>query len=154
MNSHSEPAQSEDFQKKFVKAAQTSDLPVGSMKRFMVEGHGLALANINGTVYAFEDRCLHWGVRLSDGSLEGNVVRCRAHSWKHDLTKGEVVVSVPPGDEGTHFTTFATKILDNTIWVSTEPNPVSPADAAIFAVSDGADGTCCQPDCCQTNSKE
>jgi len=105
----------------FVKTIRTDELPPGSLKRFVAGNRAIALANIDGNIHAFEDRCLHWGVRLSDGCLEDNVVRCRAHGWKHDLVKGEVAASEPPGDEGRPLVTFTTQIRDGFIWVGTTP---------------------------------
>jgi nitrite reductase/ring-hydroxylating ferredoxin subunit len=40
----------------------------------------LALFNINGTVYATDDKCLHAGGSLM---LEGKVDTCRLHRWKN-----------------------------------------------------------------------
>lgn len=104
---------------RFIEVVQVNDLPMGSLKRFVVENRAIALANVDGHFYAFEDRCLHWGVRLSDGCLEKDVVRCRAHGWKHDLAKGEIVASTPPGDEGRRLVCFDTRIHEGSVWVST-----------------------------------
>ncbi len=105
----------------FVKTIRADELPPGCLKRFVAGNRAIALANIDGSIHAFEDRCLHWGVRLSDGCLEENVVRCRAHGWKHDLVKGEVAASDPPGDEGRRLVTFTTQIHDGFIWVGATP---------------------------------
>lgn len=100
-----------------VPVAAVEDVLPGTMKRFVVSNRGVVLANVDGTYYAFEDRCRHWGVRLSDGALEGCVVRCRAHGWRHDIARGEVVASQPPGDEGQRLTTFDVEINDGKICV-------------------------------------
>jgi 3-phenylpropionate/trans-cinnamate dioxygenase ferredoxin subunit len=85
------------------------------MKRIVASGRAVVLANIGGKYYAFEDRCLHWGVKLSDGCLEGDLVRCRAHGWRHDVVRGEVAASQPPGDEGLPINTFAVEVSGETI---------------------------------------
>ncbi len=35
-----------------------------------------------------EDACPHAGVPLSDGTLEGCVITCRAHGWPFDVRTG------------------------------------------------------------------
>lgn len=113
----SEAASSCDGQEAFVAVAQVDDVRPGTMKRFIVSDHAVVLANIDGAFYAFEDRCLHWGVKLSDGCLEGDVVRCRAHGWKHDVVRGEIAASEPPGDEGRRIRTFSVAIRHKTVLV-------------------------------------
>ncbi len=112
-----ETASSLDEQDDFVAVAQTDELVPGEMKRFVVSDRALVLANIDGSFHAFEDRCLHWGVKLSNGCLEGNAVRCRAHGWKHDVVRGVIVASEPPGDEGRPVRTFKVKIREKTVFV-------------------------------------
>lgn len=49
----------------------------------------MALFNVNGTVYATDDKCLHAGGSLGwAGKLEGKIVTCRLHGWKYDVTTG------------------------------------------------------------------
>lgn len=100
-----------------IAVAKVEDIAPGQMKRFVAANRGVVLANVDGRFYAFEDRCQHWGVRLSDGKLEGCVVRCRAHGWRHDIARGEVVASHPPGDEGQRIATFAVDVRDGVILV-------------------------------------
>jgi 3-phenylpropionate/trans-cinnamate dioxygenase ferredoxin subunit len=101
----------------FIPIAKVGDLAPGQMKRFVVSSRAVVIANVDGNYFAFEDRCLHWGVKLSDGCLEGNVVRCRAHGWKHDVVRGEIAASEPPGDEGRRINTFKVEIKDDAIFV-------------------------------------
>lgn len=51
-----------------------------------------------GRWYACENRCRHLGVRLSGGLVDGTVVECRWHHWRHDLSTGEIKADQPaPG---------------------------------------------------------
>lgn len=52
----------------------------------------VAVAEIDGKLYAFEDACPHSGVSLASGSLRGHRVRCPGHDWEIDVRTGEVVV--------------------------------------------------------------
>jgi nitrite reductase/ring-hydroxylating ferredoxin subunit len=48
--------------------------------------------------YACENRCRHLGVRLSGGLVDGTVIECRWHHWRHDLSTGEIEADQPaPG---------------------------------------------------------
>ncbi len=43
----------------------------GDMTARRVDGHDLLLVRHNGVVYAYENRCAHLGVALSEGRLDG-----------------------------------------------------------------------------------
>jgi toluene monooxygenase system ferredoxin subunit len=49
------------------------------------------LVNVDGRISAFEDRCAHLAVPLSEGKLEGGVLVCRAHEWRYDALTGESI---------------------------------------------------------------
>jgi nitrite reductase/ring-hydroxylating ferredoxin subunit len=67
------------------------DLPAGKMKHLEVEGKEIAVANINGNYYAFEDRCGHMCAPLSMGVINGNVVTCAFHGAQFDCITGKKV---------------------------------------------------------------
>lgn len=60
----------------------------GDMTSRRVDGHDLLLVRHNGVVYAYENRCAHLGVALSEGRLDGHVLTCRAHHWQYDVRSG------------------------------------------------------------------
>lgn len=70
---------------------KVSEIRDGEMKTAEVEGETLAIANIGGSFYAFEDACPHIGCSLASGSLEGNVVECPCHGSKFDVATGAVL---------------------------------------------------------------
>ncbi len=47
-------------------------------------------------VYAIEDRCPHQYAPLSDGTLEGTVIRCAWHGWRFDVRTGRPPVGAFP----------------------------------------------------------
>jgi nitrite reductase/ring-hydroxylating ferredoxin subunit len=64
----------------FIEAAWQKEVPPGTGTTVTVAGKQLALFNVNGAVYATEDKCLHAGGSLGwAGKLEGKVVTCRLH---------------------------------------------------------------------------
>ena len=67
----------------------------GSMTTVEVDGTTVALARVDGSVYAFQDECTHAACSLADGDLEGRHVICPCHMGTFDVTTG-AVVSGPP----------------------------------------------------------
>jgi toluene monooxygenase system ferredoxin subunit len=49
------------------------------------------LLNVEGEIRAYEDRCLHQGVALSEGRFDGSTLVCRAHGWQYDARTGQGV---------------------------------------------------------------
>jgi nitrite reductase/ring-hydroxylating ferredoxin subunit len=96
----------------FVEAARLDQVPPGSGSSFTVVGKEIAIFNVDGTIYAIDDACLHHGVSLGTGKLEGKVVTCRAHGWRYDVTTG-CVAHVP--DYGVK--SYPVKVVDGKIMV-------------------------------------
>jgi toluene monooxygenase system ferredoxin subunit len=72
----------------FQKVARLSELWSGEKVGLRVEGKRVLLVNVDGIVYAYEDKCPHLGVALSEGRLDGARLACRAHNWEYDLCAG------------------------------------------------------------------
>ena len=53
-----------------------------------VEGKEILLANVDGTIYAVDDRCGHMNASLSKGTLEGTRVECALHHARFDVRTG------------------------------------------------------------------
>lgn len=66
-------------------------IPPGTSTTVEIDGKAVALFNVNGTIHAIADACLHAGQSLGYGILQGTIVRCRAHGWRYDVTTGEIV---------------------------------------------------------------
>jgi nitrite reductase/ring-hydroxylating ferredoxin subunit len=75
----------------FELAARLQDLWSGEMMGCEVGGRRVLLARQGETVHAYEDRCAHLGVRLSEGKLNGTRLLCRAHYWEYDIETGQGV---------------------------------------------------------------
>ena len=73
----------------FVKVATLSELAAGSGKCIEVGGKSIALFNVNGTVYATDNTCLHQGGPLGEGMLEDDVITCPWHMWQYNVRTGE-----------------------------------------------------------------
>jgi len=67
---------------------EVDDLWPGEMKGVIVGTIKVLIVNVDGRLYAYEDRCAHQGVELSRGRLEGTTLTCWAHQWQYDITRG------------------------------------------------------------------
>jgi nitrite reductase/ring-hydroxylating ferredoxin subunit len=81
----------------FVAVGRVDDLSEGDMGAFNVEDTLIAVANIGGTFYAFDDTCTHMKCSLAEGDLEETTVICPCHGSEFDVTSGEVLA--PPARE-------------------------------------------------------
>jgi toluene monooxygenase system ferredoxin subunit len=72
----------------FHKVTTLDDLWSGEMRGLVVAGRKVLLVNLDGTIYAYEDKCAHLGLALSNGHLRGALLTCRAHRWEYDLSTG------------------------------------------------------------------
>jgi nitrite reductase (NADH) small subunit len=77
----------------FLRAAKTEDVPVGTIREFQVNGTTVAIANVDGKLYAINNTCLHRGGPLGEGELKGTVVTCPWHGWQYDVTSGKVAMN-------------------------------------------------------------
>jgi nitrite reductase/ring-hydroxylating ferredoxin subunit len=56
-----------------------------------VIGKRIAIARVDGALYAFGDTCTHQGCSLADGELDGATVTCPCHGSQFNVTNGEVL---------------------------------------------------------------
>ncbi|MEX1254999.1 MAG: non-heme iron oxygenase ferredoxin subunit [Dehalococcoidia bacterium] len=80
-----------------MKVADLAEVPSGEMVLVDLNGEEVALANVDGAIYAVSDTCTHMAGRLSQGMLEGAIATCPLHSGQFDVRTGEVV-SEPPDE--------------------------------------------------------
>ena len=67
------------------KIAELEDIPLGGSKLVMVEDTPIALFNLNGEIYAWDNRCPHRGASLADGNISDSVIQCKFHLWEFDV---------------------------------------------------------------------
>jgi nitrite reductase/ring-hydroxylating ferredoxin subunit len=83
---------------KLIKKAAANDVPPGQAATFTVEGHKIALFNVEGTFYAIGDTYTHRGGPLSEGDVQGTKVTCPWHGADFDLKTGATLG--PPAQKG------------------------------------------------------
>jgi glycine betaine catabolism B len=75
----------------FVRVADTSEIPPGSMKVLKLASGEIFIANVGGSFFALPNKCTHVGGPLGRGKLTGSVVQCPWHGSKFDVRTGAVV---------------------------------------------------------------
>jgi 3-phenylpropionate/trans-cinnamate dioxygenase ferredoxin subunit len=79
----------------FVTAIRTKDLPVGGITAVDVNGKRIAVSNVGGTYYAFDDECTHEQCPLAEyGEIAGTTLTCTCHGSEFDVATGTVLA--PP----------------------------------------------------------
>ena len=82
---------------RFVPAIKTADVPPNGMVVVEVQGARIAIANVQGVFYAFDDECTHEQCSLAEGDLAGTTVTCMCHGAEFDVRSGAVLA--PPAVE-------------------------------------------------------
>jgi 3-phenylpropionate/trans-cinnamate dioxygenase ferredoxin subunit len=67
------------------------DLGEGQLAAFEMRGTRLAVAQVDGEIYAISDICTHRGCSLSKGRLQETTVTCPCHGSQFDVTSGAVL---------------------------------------------------------------
>lgn len=70
---------------------RTGDIPAGTGRALVVDGHAIAVFNLSGSYFAIANECPHRGGALGAGQLDGAVVTCPLHAWQFDVRTGECV---------------------------------------------------------------
>ena len=75
----------------FVTVADVESLPIGEPVAAEVEGAPVCVVRLDDGVFAFDDACPHRGNPLSEGTVDGTTLTCRAHTWEFDVRTGELL---------------------------------------------------------------
>jgi toluene monooxygenase system ferredoxin subunit len=72
-------------------AGSLDDIWAGEMRAVSLGTSDVLLINLDGTLFAYEDRCPHLANLLSEGALSDAVLTCAAHEWQFDVRTGRGV---------------------------------------------------------------
>ena len=79
----------------FLTVFKTSQIAPGAVVSVDVRGVRVAVANVGGTYYAFDDACTHEQCSLAEeGELAGTTLTCTCHGSEFDVRTGKVLA--PP----------------------------------------------------------
>ncbi len=73
----------------WTRVCDADEVAPGQIKAVEVGNLRVMLANVDGDLYALEDRCSHQDFPLSAGFLEGRQVECVFHGARFDLETGK-----------------------------------------------------------------
>lgn len=73
----------------------------------------IALANVDGELYAVQGHCLHLHGPLGEGRLDGHVLTCPWHGWQYDVRTGKNVF-----DLAIQLRTYEVRVEDGEIKVT------------------------------------
>ena len=104
----------------FHKIARVGDLAPGEVEQYRVEDRPVALCNVDGEFYAFEDICTHQFTYLSEGELTGAEIKCPLHGARFDVKSGAArsLPAVKP------VPTHEVKVEDGYVYVALNPKRV------------------------------
>ena len=77
----------------FVRVTGTTDVKPSHGIVAEVNGKTLAVFNVDGTIHAIDNTCIHRGGPLGEGDVEGSIVTCPWHGWQYDVTTGACVAN-------------------------------------------------------------
>lgn len=100
----------------WVKVAQVDECPPGELVGAQANGTHLVLANVDGDLYALEDRCSHQDYPLSDGELHDGTLECIYHGACFDVKTGEATQL--PAIKGVR--TYEVEVRGSEIYVEVE----------------------------------
>ncbi len=100
-------------QPEWVKVAVLDRCPPGNLLGVEAGDVKIVLANVDGDIYALEDRCSHQDFPLSDGELEDDRLECVYHGAQFDVCTGRAtqLPAIRP------VTSFAVEVRDQEIFV-------------------------------------
>jgi nitrite reductase/ring-hydroxylating ferredoxin subunit len=75
----------------YTKLTTQSELPApGEAKEFEIAGKTICVANVDGTITAIDNVCLHMGGPLGQGYVDGSKIVCPWHRWEYDAATGQL----------------------------------------------------------------
>lgn len=87
--------------------------PAGELVRVEANGTPIAVANVGGHFYAFDDTCTHAQCSLAEGELEDTEVVCPCHGGTFDVTTGKVLAAPPTQPVAT----YAVRLQDSELQI-------------------------------------
>lgn len=112
----------DDKQKVFERVACISDIPKRRGIVRIVNGHEIAIFQVDGKYYAVSNICPHQhSPVIADGMLENKIITCPLHGWSYYLDTGESTGGARGLDS------YKIKITGEDIFVEQPETPPEPA---------------------------
>ena len=99
------------MEKSWVKVAAESEIGE-KIRPFQVGRKKIALARLEGELYAFDGLCPHVAGPMHRGEVQGTIVTCPFHAWRFDLKQnGREIHDYRPLE------TYALRVQDGDVYV-------------------------------------
>jgi toluene monooxygenase system ferredoxin subunit len=72
----------------FKRVADLDQIWEGETLAVQADGQNILIILTGGEVFAYENRCPHLGVPLSEGQMHEGAITCSAHGWSFDARTG------------------------------------------------------------------
>lgn len=97
----------------WILVASCDDIWEGEMVDVEVDGQEILLVhNLGNNIRAYQSRCPHQRIPLSEGKFDGKAITCRAHLWQFDTASGKGI-----NPENCQLLTYAIKVEENLIYI-------------------------------------
>ena len=90
----------------------------GATATVSVDGFPVAIANVDGEFFAFQNLCPHQGTTLGGRPLDGCVIECSQHGSRYDVRTGTCVRPSSPDGFNQDLMVFETRVVDDVVQVS------------------------------------
>ena len=95
----------------WVDIGSATDLAAAQRLEGDVDGYRVRVVQVNGNLYAFEDRCTHDDAPFDDAPIEGSEITCPRHGARFCLRTGAAMT--PPAYEPVR--TYPTRVVDGAV---------------------------------------
>lgn len=81
-----------------IDAGSINEIPLGKTKRVELgQGQRVLICNVNGELFAVDDRCTHEDSSLYLGCLKGEIIHCSLHGGQFNVKTGAAVAEPAEG---------------------------------------------------------
>ena len=104
-----------------VRVAKRNEISKAAAKIVRAGRYDVAIFDVDGELYAYENACPHQGGPVGEGIVDGATVTCPWHAWCFDLHSGKMIL----GDFARlrRFELFVDE--DDAVYLATEPEEAS-----------------------------
>ena len=93
-------------------------LEPGCTATVSIDGMPVAVANVEGCYYAFQNLCPHQGTTLGGRPIVApSFIECSQHSSRYDVTTGKCVQGSVPDGFNQDLMTFEARVVDGVVQV-------------------------------------
>lgn len=79
-----------DDDERYIEVPRPAD-PSQRIQVIDIDGTTVAIAEVEGSMHAFDDGCSHRECPLSEGGLDGAIITCPCHKSRFDVRTGAVL---------------------------------------------------------------